>query len=402
MPTYEYVALGPDGRKANGVVSADTARAARRELRFRQLTPLTLSEASEEKSSQKIRKGGLSSSDRVIITRQLAMMIGSGTPVEEALGAVSTQSEKPGVRRLLASMRDRVSEGHKLSEALTDAGRAFPPLYRSVVAAGEVSGNLGQVLGQLAVYLEKSQKTRRKVQTAMIYPAVLACVALVVISLLMVFVVPRIVAQFDAFGDDLPPLTQMVIGLSAFMRDWGIVFGLAVAGGVAGLQRLLRRPAIKRRVDRFWLGVPVIGKLARTTNSARFARTFAMLLESRTPLAESLVAARGSLGNLVFVDALEGVIRNVREGMAPATALSKAGVFPPMLTHLAASGAASGNLPELMAKGADYLEDEFDGASSIALGLLEPFVILVLGGIVAMIVLSIMLPILQLNTIAFG
>lgn len=402
MPTYEYVALGPDGRKANGVVSADTARAARRELRFRQLTPLTLTEASEEKSSQKIRKGGMSSSDRVIITRQLAMMIGSGTPVEEALGAVSTQSEKPGVRRLLASMRDRVSEGHRLSEALTDAGRAFSPLYRSVVAAGEVSGNLGQVLEQLAVYLEKSQKTRRKVQTAMIYPAVLACVALVVISLLMIFVVPRIVAQFSAFDQDLPLLTRIVIGLSEFMRDWGIVFAIAVAGGIIALQRLLRQPAIKRRVDSFWLGVPVIGKLARTTNSARFARTFAMLLESRTPLAESLVAARGSLGNLVFVDALEGVIRNVREGMAPATALSKAGVFPPMLTHLAASGAASGNLPELMAKGADYLEDEFDGASSVALGLLEPFVILVLGGIVAMIVLSIMLPILQLNTIAFG
>ncbi|MEL7480308.1 MAG: type II secretion system inner membrane protein GspF [Pseudomonadota bacterium] len=402
MPTYEYVALAPDGRKAAGVLSADTARAARKELRFRQLTPLKLSEAKEERASQRIRQGGLSSSDRVLITRQLAMMIGSGTPVEEALGAVSTQSEKPAVRRLLAAMRDRVSEGRKLSDAIGDAGRAFSPLYRSVVAAGEVSGNLGQVLESLAVYLEKSQKTRRKVQTAMIYPMVLAFVAIVVISLLMIFVVPRIVEQFSAFDQQLPLLTRIVIGVSEFMRDWGVVFILALVAAVAGLRRLFRRPAIKKRLDAAWLRVPIIGKLMQTASSARFARTFAMLLESRTPLADSLVAARGSMGNLVFADAIDGVVRNVREGVAPASALARADVFPAMLVHLAASGATSGNLPELMGKGADYLEDEFDGASSVVLGLLEPLVILVLGGLVALIVLSIMLPIMQLNSIAFG
>ncbi|MEO1476373.1 MAG: type II secretion system inner membrane protein GspF [Pseudomonadota bacterium] len=402
MPTYEYVALGPDGRKASGVVSADTARAARRELRFRQLTPLTLNEANEESGPKRIRQGGLSSSDRVLVTRQLAMMIGSGTPVEEALGAVSTQSEKPAVRRLLAAMRDRVSEGQRLSEAMADAGRSFSPLYQSVVAAGEVSGDLGQVLERLAVYLEKSQKTRRKIQTALIYPLVLGFIAISVIALLMVFVVPRIVAQFATFEQELPMLTQIVIGMSEFVRDWGIVAIIAMVLGVLGIRRVLRQPAIKRRVDAAWLKVPVIGKLIQTTNSAKFARTFAMLLASRTPLTESLVAARGSLSNLVFVDALDDVVRKVREGTAPASALAKAGVFPPMLTHLAASGASSGNMPELMGKGADYLEDEFDGASSLALGLLEPAVILVLGGVVAMIVLSIMLPIMQLNSIAFS
>ena len=402
MPTYEYVALGPDGKKASGVVSADTARAARRELRFRQLTPLTLNEANEDGGTGQIRRGNLSSSDRVLVTRQLAMMIGSGTPVEEALGAVSTQSEKPAVRRLLASMRDRVAEGHRFSEAIADAGKAFSPLYQSVVAAGEVSGDLGQVLERLAVYLEKSQKTRRKIQTAMIYPAVLGFVAIVVIALLMAFVVPRIVEQFATFEQDLPLLTRIVIGLSGFVRDWGLVFLLAVVAAGFGLRRMLRQPAIKRRLDSALLGMPVIGKLVQTTNSAKFARTFAMLLASRTPLTDSLTAARGSLGNLVFVDALDDVVRNVREGMAPASALSKAGVFPPMLTHLAASGAASGNMAELMGKGADYLEDEFDSASGLALGLLEPAVIIFLGGMVALIVLSIMLPIMQLNSIAFG
>ncbi|MEM8635255.1 MAG: type II secretion system inner membrane protein GspF [Pseudomonadota bacterium] len=402
MPTYEYVALGPDGKKANGVVTADTPRAARRELRFRQLTPLTLAEANDEQGPRRIRRGGLSSSDRVLITRQLAMMIGSGTPVEEALGAVSTQSSKPPVRRLLAAMRDRVSEGQRLSEAMTDAGKSFSPLYQSVVAAGEVSGDLGEVLEQLAVYLEKSQKTRRKIQTALIYPLVLAFIAIVVIALLMVFVVPRIVAQFATFEQELPLLTQIVIGMSTFARDWGVVVLILLVLSVFLLQRLLSQPPIKRRVDAGWLKVPVIGKLIQTTNSAKFARTFAMLLASRTPLTDSLAAARGSLSNLVFVDALDDVVRNVREGAAPASALSKAGVFPPMLTHLAASGASSGNMPELMAKGADYLEDEFDSASSLALGLLEPAVILILGGVVAMIVLSIMLPIMQLNSIAFG
>ncbi|MEM7005237.1 MAG: type II secretion system inner membrane protein GspF [Pseudomonadota bacterium] len=402
MPTYEYVALGPDGKKANGVVTADTPRAARRELRFRQLTPLTLAEANEEQGPRRIRRGGLSSSDRVLITRQLAMMIGSGTPVEEALGAVSTQSSKPPVRRLLAAMRDRVSEGQRLSEAMADAGKSFSPLYQSVVAAGEVSGDLGEVLEQLAVYLEKSQKTRRKIQTALIYPLVLAFIAIMVITLLMVFVVPRIVAQFATFEQELPLLTQIVIGMSTFARDWGGVVLILLVLSVFLLQRLLSQPPIKRRVDAGWLKVPVIGKLIQTTNSAKFARTFAMLLASRTPLTDSLAAARGSLSNLVFVDALDDVVRNVREGAAPASALSKAGVFPPMLTHLAASGASSGNMPELMAKGADYLEDEFDSASSLALGLLEPAVILILGGVVAMIVLSIMLPIMQLNSIAFG
>ncbi|MEM6898974.1 MAG: type II secretion system inner membrane protein GspF [Pseudomonadota bacterium] len=402
MPTYEYVALGPDGKKANGVVTADTPRAARRELRFRQLTPLTLAEANEEEGPRRIRRGGLSSSDRVLVTRQLAMMIGSGTPVEEALGAVSTQSSKPPVRRLLAAMRDRVSEGQRLSEAMADAGRAFSPLYQSVIAAGEVSGDLGEVLEQLAVYLEKSQKTRRKIQAALIYPLVLAFIAIVVIALLMVFVVPRIVAQFATFEQELPLLTQIVIGISTFARDWGIVVLILLALSVLVFHRLLSQPPIKRRVDAGWLKVPVIGKLIQTTNSAKFARTFAMLLASRTPLTDSLAAARGSLSNLVFVDALDDVVRNVHEGAAPASALSRAGVFPPMLTHLAASGASSGNMPELMAKGADYLEDEFDSASSLALGLLEPAVILILGGIVAMIVLSIMLPIMQLNSIAFG
>ncbi|MEM9670593.1 MAG: type II secretion system inner membrane protein GspF [Pseudomonadota bacterium] len=403
MPTFEYVALGPDGRKANGVVSADTARAARRELRFRQLTPLSLTEANTDETGQKrFRKGGLSSSDRVLATRQLAMIISSGTPVEEALGAVSTQSTKPHTRRLLATMRDRVSEGQRLSEAMADAGRAFSPLYQSVVAAGEVSGDLGLVLERLAVYLEKSQKTKRKIQTALIYPIVLALIAVAVITLLMIFVVPRIVSQFSTFEQELPMLTQIVIGMSSFVRDWGllVLIGLVAAG--FGIGRVLRQPAIKRRVDAAWLKVPIIGKLIQTTNSAKFARTFAMLLASRTPLTDSLEAARGSLSNLVFVDALDGVVRSVREGVAPASALSKADVFPPMLIHLAASGAASGNMAELMAKGADYLEDEFDGASSLALGLLEPAVILLLGGIVAMIVLSIMLPIMQLNSIAFG
>ncbi|MEL7454038.1 MAG: type II secretion system F family protein, partial [Pseudomonadota bacterium] len=308
----------------------------------------------------------------------------------------------PAVRRLLASIRDKVAEGHKFSEALNESGKAFSPLYRSVVSAGEVSGNLGQVLERLAIYLEKSLKTKRKVQTALIYPAVLAFVALAVITLLMIFVVPRIVTQFESFEQDLPLLTQIVIGISEFMQSWGLVTVAVLFAITFVLRRLAAQPPIKRRLDTFWLGVPVIGKLVQMINSARFARTFAMLLESRTPVTDALAAARGSLGNLVFVDALDTVIQSVQEGAPPASALAKVGVFPPMLTHLAASGAASGNLAELMGRGADYLEDEFDGASGLALGLLEPFVILLLGGLVALIVLSIMLPIMQLNTIAFG
>ena len=403
MPTFEYVALTQTGQKENGVVTADSARSARKELRIRQLTPMSVTEAADYEGAVRGGKAPkLKMSERVLATRQLAIMIGARMQVEQALGAISSQAENPDARRLFAGMRDKVAEGYKFSESLADYPKSFSTLYISAVAAGEVSGELTTVLDSLADHLEKSQKTKRKVQTALIYPIVLGVVALLVIGLLLAFVVPRVVEQFENFDAQLPLLTRIVIGLSEGMQSYGLILLGALMLALLALRQMLQKRAVRMLFDRTFLGLPIIGKLVRTVNSARFARTFAMLLGSNTPVVESLAAARGACGNLVFVEAVEEAIIAVREGVSPARALTAVNVFPSMLTGLLASGTASDNLAGLMNKGATYLEDEFDNRSALFLGLLEPLMILILGTIVALIVLSIMLPMLQLNTIAFS
>ncbi|MEO0983609.1 MAG: type II secretion system inner membrane protein GspF [Pseudomonadota bacterium] len=404
MAAFEYVAIGPDGRRTSGTISADTARSARKELRLRQLTPLKVSEASE-RSVGRIKlggRGGLNGADRVLVTRQLAMLIQSGATVEEALAAVASEAERPAARRLLLAVRASVTEGYRFSEALAQSPSSFPALYRSVVGAGEASGRLGEVMERLAVYLEKSRNVGRKVQAALIYPCVLAVIALVVIGALMTFVVPRVVEQFNTFGEDLPPLTNAVIAVSEFVRNFGLiaVAGVIVFVFLAG--RALKSAAIKRQVDATLLSLPVIGKALRTVSAARFARTFSTLLASGTPVLDSLAGARGSLGNLVFAEAVDETMTGVREGGSLARAMRKTDVFPALLTHLAASGETGGDLAGMMAKGAEYLEEDFESSSAVALGLLEPLIIVFLGGVVALIVLSIMLPILQLNTLALN
>lgn len=403
MPTFEYVALQADGQKSSGVVTADTARAARRELRFRSLTPVSVTEAREEDLSGGGRIGrGLSMKDRVLVTRQMAMMLDGGMQIEHMLGAVSAQAEKPAVRRLFASLRDDVADGHKFSDAISERPKAFPGLFPAVVFAGEMSGDLASVLDRLASYLELSHKTRRKVQTALIYPAVLGVVAFIVIGLLMALVVPQMVEQFSNFGQELPLLTRVVIAVSEAVQSYGLLMIVGIVLAIFGVRRLLMQERFKRRLDARLLKLPVIGKLIRSVNGARFARTFAMLVGGGAPVLESLIAARGSVGSLVFKDAVEEAISAVREGVRPAQALSRTKVFPPMLTSLMASSTASDNLAGLMDKGAGYLEEEFDGTIAVVLGLLEPLIIIILGGIVATIVLSIMLPIMQLNSFAFN
>lgn len=402
MPTFEYIALDRSGQKESGLVTADNARSARKELRIRQLTPMSMTEAADEAVSMRSRSPKLKMTERVLATRQLAIMLSAGLQVEQALGAISSQAGNPAARRLFASMRDKVAEGYKFSEALSDYPKSFSDLYISAIAAGEVSGELTAVLDSLAGHLEKSQKTKRKVQTALIYPILLGIVALLVIGLLLAFVVPRVVEQFTSFSEQLPWLTRAVIALSDGLTSHGLILlgGLILA--LVGLRRILQDRSWRLRADKTILNLPVIGNLVRTVNSARFARTFAMLLGSNTPLVESLTAARGALSNLVFVEAIDDVIAAVKEGATPAQALTTTNVFPSMLTGLLASGTGSDSLSELMSKGATYLEDEFDNRSALFLGLLEPLMILILGVIVALIVLSIMLPMLQLNTIAFS
>lgn len=330
------------------------------------------------------------------------MLIKSGAPVEEALGAIASEAEKPSTRRTLMSVRGSVQEGFSFSEALSQSAKAFPPYYRAVVSAGQSSGRLGDVMERLATHLEKSRKLKNKMLSALIYPIVLACVAMLVVILLLIFVVPAVIEQFETLGQELPPLTNAVIAVSEFMRGWGLIIIPAIGLGIWMLRGAFQTPAVKMRWDRIVLRLPLLGKVIRSANAAQFARTFATLSSSGATVPDALVAAKGSVGSEVFRQAAVTVRRQVEEGQTLNRAMRQTGVFPPMLVHMVASGERGGDLPAMIDRAADYMEEELDSNATIALGLLEPLLIVLLAGVVALIVLAIMLPILQLNTMAIG
>ena len=402
MAVFDYVAIGADGKRATGVITADSARSARKELRVRQLSPLDVKETKKKSAGNSAGKGSLSGNDLVLTTRQLAMLIKSGATVEEALGAIAGEAEKPGTRRVLMGVRGSVQEGYSFSEALSQSSKAFPAYYRAVVSAGQSSGRLGDVMDRLATHLEKTRKLRNKLLSALIYPLVLACVAMIVVVLLLIFVVPAVVEQFETLGQELPPLTNAVIGVSEFMRGWGLLVVPLVAGGAWLLRGMFRTPAVKLGWDRAALRLPLLGKVIKSANAAQFARTFATLSGSGATVPDALIAARGSVANEVFRQAAGTVRRQVEEGQTLNRAMRSTKVFPPMLVHMVASGERGGDLPAMMGRAADYMEEELDSNATVALGLLEPLLIVLLAGVVALIVLAIMLPILQLNTMAIG
>jgi len=403
MAVFEYTALQQDGSHIRGVITADSPRSARRELRLRQLSPLDLKEAKGEASRSNRFGGRLSPKSRALLTRQLAVMLQSGMTVEEALKAAGGDGSDASVRRLLSSARSRVMEGARFADALSEAPKAFPQLYRAVVAAGEASGELGGVLDSLADYLESSYRLRKQVESALIYPAVLAIMALAMVTALMVFIVPRLVEQFDLMGgQDLPFLTQVVIGCSNFVRDWGLLLlaGIVISG--FAFTRMMQTQQLRFGLDRAALALPVVGSMQKTVLAARFARIYATLSASGAPVLDALQGAKAAMTNAVFSRAADDISESVREGGSFASAMKRSGAFPPIMVHMAAAGEAGRDLPGMMNRAAEFLENEFDTTAQTALGLLEPLIIVVLGGIVGIIVLSIMLPILQLNTLALG
>ncbi len=406
MAAFEYVALDASGKRTRGVVAADTARAARRELKERRLTLLELKEAKdgggEAKAGGRTRGGGMTSADRVLVTRQLAMLVQSGAPIEEALNAIASQAPSQSVRRTLLQVRSAVTEGFRFSEALANSPRAFGPLYRAMAAAGEATGELGAVLGRLADLLEQSQQTQRKIMAAVIYPIVLAVMAVFVITSLMIFVVPRVVEQFDTMQQDLPLLTDIVIAISTFLRGSGLYVALGLAVGVLVFARALALPGVRKPVDAMVLRLPLIGSFVRTASAARFARTFGSLVQSGVPALDSLAAAKNTLSNRVMQAAVDDMADAVRRGGGVSSAMRATNAFPPLLTFLAASGERSGELGAMFERGADYLDNEVETSTAVTLNLLEPMIIIVMGAMVALIVLSIMLPILRLNALALG
>ncbi len=404
MPSFEYDALDARGRVRRGMITAETARSARQELRRLKLTPVDISSPRQETTGVKNagRVSRISSGALVSTTRQLAVLIGASTPLEEALSVVALQSENVNVRKRLLIVRERVMEGWQLSDALGEDPHSFSELYRAVVAAGESSGDLAGVLDRLATMLEKNRSMQNKAIGALVYPAALILIAGGVVTALMTQVVPRIIEQFNSFGAELPLITRIVVSISDFLGAYGIYLLICLFALTALFWWSMKLPATKREIDRRLLGLPLMGKLLRGLDGARFARTLSTLFSGGAPLLESLEGARRTIANSYMRDKLGGTISMVREGASVSAALKRTGVLPPMMAPMIAAGERSGVMPSMLDKTALQLEEEFDAASTIVLRLLEPAIIIMMGGVILVIVVSILLPILQLNSLAAG
>lgn len=407
MPSFAYHAIDPRGREQQGRLSAPSREDAQGQLSRRHLHVLRLAEA-EESAGAAPRAGTLrlpwQSGDRLrfrdltLFTRQLATL-SQVSPLEESLRTIARQSDRPEVRGIVGRVADGVVEGRRLADALAREPRSFPPLYRAMVAAGESSGALPDILERQSVLLERQSAMRSKLLSALAYPAVLTLVALAVVAALMIAVVPRVVEQFDNVGQQLPLLTRIIIAMSGFLASWWWALLILIGAGLALLSAALKREGSRLVIDRFLLRLPFIGRLIRDLHAASMARTLSTMIGSRLPLIEGLRLTAETVNNRALRAASAGLVEAIRRGGSLSGALGRAGVFPPLLVYLAASGESAGRLELMLERAADYLEREFDAFTATVLALLEPMIIVILGAIVALIVLAILLPILQLQSL---
>ncbi|RKZ52248.1 MAG: type II secretion system protein GspF [Candidatus Parabeggiatoa sp. nov. 2] len=397
MGAFEYAALDKTGRTRKGVLEGDTPRQVRQQLREQDLTPLSIDEVVRPAAQRKHRHVRVSATDLALLTRQLATLVRSGLALEEALRAVSEQTEKSRLKSMLLAVRSRVLEGHSLAEGLGDFPSVFPSVYRATVAAGEQSGHLDLVLERLAEYTENRQMIRQKTLLALFYPALLSGVAILVVVGLLAYVVPQVVQVFSNINQDLPWLTRALIVFSDFLREWGGWLLFLLIAAVAGLRYLLRFDSPLAIFHRLLLQMPLVSRLERGANVARFTRTLSILTESGVPMLEALRITAQVLSNRLMRQAALEATNKVREGSSLYDALGQSGLFPPMTLHLIASGEASGNLESMLERAAIMQERELEALIGMLLGLFEPLLILLMGGIVLVIVLAILMPIFELN-----
>ena len=408
MAAFEYLALDTRGREKKGVLEADTARLARQQLRQQSLTPLQVEETSGRDRSKRGKnskksasvptfRGGIKTNDLALLTRQIATLSAAGTPLEESLSAVSRQTEKPRIKSLLLSVRAKVLEGHSFATALADYPKVFPEIYQATVSAGEQSGHLDAVLERLADYSEERQAANATIKKALIYPSVLVVASILIVSFLLAYVVPQVVQVFDGMDQELPGLTQAMLTSSAFVREWGLVVAGVTFVAFIGFQHAMRGEGFKTRVHSLLLKLPLFKRLIRGFNTAQFARTLSILAASGVPVLEALDIGAQVITNRPMRKAVNTAAAQVREGSTLSNALERTGYFPPMLLHLIASGESSGQLDSMLEKAATHQERELNSLMSIFLGLFEPVVILIMGGVVLTIVLGILLPIFEMN-----
>ncbi|EQM68249.1 GspF family T2SS innner membrane protein variant XcpS [Pseudomonas tohonis] len=400
MAAFEYIALDSRGQQKKGVMEGDSARQVRQLLRDRQLAPLDVKPTRTRQESVGSRwsfQRGLSAMELALLTRQMATLVQAAMPIEEALGAVAAQSESGRVKAMILAVRSKVLEGHSLAGALKEFPSAFPDLYRATVAAGEHAGHLGPVLEQLADYTEQRQQSRQKVQLALLYPVILMCASLGIVGFLLGYVVPDVVKVFVNTGQELPALTRGLIATSEVVKHWGWLILLLAVAGISALKASLRRDAARLRFHIILLRIPLVGRLVRATDTARFASTLAILARSGVPLVEALGIAAQVVANRAIRAKVEVAAQKVREGSSLTRALEQSGEFPAMMLHMIASGEKSGELDQMMARTARNQENDLAARIAMLVGLFEPFMLVFMGAVVLVIVLAILLPILSLN-----
>lgn len=399
MPAFDYIALNPAGRKIRGVLEADSPRSVRSQLKEKSLVPLEVHEAKQqmEQKGALFTRNHLSGADLALLTRQIATLIQAGLPLETCLQAVSKQSEKNSVSRIVLAVRAKVREGHTFSDSLNQFPRAFSSLYCSTVAAGERSGHLDMVLNRLADYTESQQQFRQKIQLALIYPVILLVMSLAIVTGLMIYVVPDIVQVIIDAGQKLPLLTEILVSLSHFLAQWIIWLLLGIALVFTAVKMLLRKPSAQLAWHKQLLNTWVLKKYSRGSNAARYISTLAILTRSGIPLAEAMPIATSVAPNCCFKAATNKAHGKVQEGLSLNKALEESGYFPPMMLQLVASGEQSGELSEMLQRAAESQENDLQQRIAMLVGLFEPLTLLVMGGVVLIIVLAVLLPILNLN-----
>ncbi|QOL51033.1 type II secretion system inner membrane protein GspF [Massilia litorea] len=402
MPAFRYEAVDAGGATRKGVVNADSPRAARADLRVQGLTPLSVEAiAAQVDASGVTRSRGfgerLSTVELALFTRQMASLLEAGLPLEQAFTALLEQAEKPYLRDLIASIRAEVMGGISFSDALSHHPRDFDQIYRGLVSSGEQIGQLARVLSRLADYIERRNALVQKVRLAFTYPAIVTVVAFAIVIFLLTYVVPQIVSVFANTKQKLPLLTVMMLGVSNFMRAWGILLGLALVAAWFAWRRALQNPVLKRRWHTWLLTAPVYGKFERSLNTARFASTLAITTGSGVPILRALDTSRDTLSNVAMRELVEQATASVREGISLARALSVQKHFPPMLVHMIRAGEITGELPAMLERAANSQQADLERRTLTIAGLLEPVLILAMGLVVLLIVLAVLMPIIEIN-----
>jgi general secretion pathway protein F len=406
MSAFEYVVLDDKGRERKGVAEGDTAKQVRQNLRDKGLIPLQIHAASQKEQtstvpgknrSSSLFQRGISTTELALITRQLATLVQAALPLDEALAAVASQSEKQRIKSMVFAVRARVLEGHTLAAGLSEFPKVFSDLYCATVDAGEKSGHLDTVLERLADYTENQQELQGKVRQALIYPAFLSVFAVAIVIFLMTNIVPQVVSVFEDIGQDLPNLTKTLIAISDFVIAYGVYMLFVVIAIIIGVRALLKKPAYRERYHLLLFKIPLIQKLVRGLNTALFTRTFSILTGSGVTVIESMRISAQVVVNLPMRKAILEATERVREGSGIKVALDQSKLFPPMTLQLIASGENSGNLEEMLDRAATQLEREQVTLIAYIVGIFEPVIILTMGILVLMIVLGILLPIFDLN-----